>query len=318
MASTFATMGSQAFAAHEESVRNPDFAGAGRLHTQAPVVIADFGMDLKSTVEAKSAKARAQARWRMLRSLVHNLEFPKFKISDDSLRIMNWNVPKLEGEFLSRPVITTEWVSQLQDFWYGSPALPKLACFTLISSLLPHILRREQANKNRQRILLGRGPKKSTSAHPRSLSARIRVTLNVTPRIFEPGSNFVVGWALIQAILLLYITIVVPFTAVFLADLNCFPDWSITLDLVIDTYFIADMLVTAVRLGLFVSLNNSSLQQTDTGKSAGISLQNAVGQIGAASNHLCETLFENPILARCDTVNSCCLVASWAYGSILL
>ncbi len=72
--------------------------------------------------------------------------------------------------------------------------------------------------------------------------------VNSTPSILEPGSNFVVGWALIQAILLLYITIVVPFTAVFLSDLDCFPAWSICIDLIIDTYFIADILVNAVRL----------------------------------------------------------------------
>jgi hypothetical protein len=101
---------------------------------------------------------------------------------------------------------------------------------------------------------MGRGPKKANSADPRSLSTRIRISLSATPRLFEPGSNFVVAWALFQAILLIYITIVVPFTAVFLADLDCFPDWSITVDLIIDTYFIADILVNAVRLDLFVSL----------------------------------------------------------------
>jgi hypothetical protein len=109
-------------------------------------------------------------------------------------------------------------------------------------------MRRDQSSKARQRILAGRGPKKAVTAHSPSLVHRIRVALNSTPTIFEPGSNFVVGWALIQAILLLYITIVVPFTAVYLSDLDCFPEWSICVDLIIDSYFMLDILVNAVRL----------------------------------------------------------------------
>ena len=102
--------------------------------------------------------------------------------------------------------------------------------------------------------MAGRGPKKTAvSVDSRSLSHRIRVALNSTPSIFEPGSNFVVAWALLQALLLLYITIVVPFTAVYLSDLDCFPEWSVCVDLIIDTYFIADILVNAVRLVFCVS-----------------------------------------------------------------
>lgn len=114
--------------------------------------------------------------------------------------------------------------------------------------LLPHDMRRDQSSKARQRILAGRGPKKAVTADSPSVMHRIRVALNSTPSIFEPGTNFVVGWALIQAILLLYITIVVPFTAVYLSDLDCFPEWSICVDLIIDTYFMVDILVNAVRL----------------------------------------------------------------------
>jgi hypothetical protein len=83
------------------------------------------------------------------------------------------------------------------------------------------------------------------------MGRRIRTLVTSTPSILEPGSNFVVGWALIQAILLLYITIVVPFTAVFLSDLDCFPEWSTCVDLVIDTYFIADILINAVMLNFY-------------------------------------------------------------------
>ena len=119
---------------------------------------------------------------------------------------------------------------------------------------LPHKLRREQSSKPRQRLLAGRGPKeRKVKVDSRPLASAIRLALTTTPSIFEPGSKFVVGWALIQAALLLYITIVVPFTAVFLSDLDCFPEWSICIDLVIDTYFIADMLVNAVSPALPLS-----------------------------------------------------------------
>ncbi len=110
------------------------------------------------------------------------------------------------------------------------------------------MLRREQSSGAKQRMLAGRGPKKVVAVDSQSTSHRIRVALNSTPSIFEPGSNFVVGWALVQAVLLLYITIVVPFTAVYLSDLDCFPEWSTCIDLIIDTYFLADILVNAVRL----------------------------------------------------------------------
>ncbi len=124
MAATFTTLGSQAFAAHEETermVRNPDFSG--RLHNEPTAVAADFGIDLKTSVEAKSAKARAQARWRMLRSVVHTLEFPRIKMSEDVLKRLKGHVPVLDGEFLSsKPVISPDWVSHLQDFWFGRAA----------------------------------------------------------------------------------------------------------------------------------------------------------------------------------------------------
>ena len=124
MAATFTTIGSQAFAALDEtdkSVRNPELHAKMRHHNETSAVIADFSTDFKSSVEAKSAKARAHARWKMLRSLVHKLEFPKIKIADDKLRSLKRNLPKLEGEFLSRPVISMDWVSQLQDFWFVAP-----------------------------------------------------------------------------------------------------------------------------------------------------------------------------------------------------
>jgi hypothetical protein len=111
-------------------------------------------------------------------------------------------------------------------------------------------LRREQSSKARQRLLAGRGAKKVV-VDSQSRMHRMQVALSSTPAILEPGSSFIVVWALVQAILLLYITIVVPFSAVFLSDLDCFPEWSTCVDLFIDSYFITDMLVNAVSLVSF-------------------------------------------------------------------
>jgi hypothetical protein len=132
--------------------------------------------------------------------------------------------------------------------------------------------------------------------------------LNSTPSFLEPGSNFVVGWALIQAILLLYITIVVPFTAVFLSDLDCFPEWSISIDLIIDTYFIVDIFMNAVRqIFTIVSL----WYNADCSEPAGITFQDAVGENGKAFDYMRQTILEAAVSVRCNSFHSCCLVASW-------
>ena len=179
----------------------------------------------------------------------------------------------------------------------------------------PHTLRREQSSKARQRRLAGRGPKElKVKVDSRPLARAIRLALTTTPSIFEPGSTFVVGWALLQAALLLYITVVVPFTAVFLSDLDCFPEWSICIDLVIDTYFIADMVVNAVSSASFMSL----LARADANQPAGFALQDAVRENGTASNGMRETLFEAAVPARRNSFRSRRLAAGRIVWSSVL
>jgi hypothetical protein len=250
MAATFTTIMSQTatVAAPRAEAGNVREAEAD-LFSNAP--IADFNSSLgglKSSVEAKNSKARARSHWKMLRNLICNVEFPKVKVAEERMAVFKRNVPILESDSsFVRQDFSSEWVLQLQDFWFEPSFLPNpvvsIACYPC-SHLT--FLRREQSAKARQRLLEGRGPKKTAPVHSRSINRRIRIFLNSTPSILEPGSNFVVGWALVQAILLLYITIVVPFTAVFLSDLDCFPAWSTCIDLIIDTYFITDIFINAV------------------------------------------------------------------------
>jgi hypothetical protein len=91
--------------------------------------------ELKSSVEAKSAKARAQARWKMLRNVIHKLEFPKIQITDDRLAAMKRIAQNATLDPIGRAEISSEWLLQLQDFWCG----PSLPIKTVFSSACHHL-----------------------------------------------------------------------------------------------------------------------------------------------------------------------------------
>jgi hypothetical protein len=84
-----------------------------------------LGSGLKSSVEIKNSKVRARARWKMLRNVILNIEFPKVKFAEERVAGLKRNVPKLEADSLARPDISSEWVLQLQDFWFGPSFLFK-------------------------------------------------------------------------------------------------------------------------------------------------------------------------------------------------
>jgi hypothetical protein len=87
--------------------------------------------ELKSSVEAKSAKARAQSRWKMLRNVIHKLEFPKIQISEGRLAAVTRSAQNATLDPTCRAEISSEWLLRLQDFWCGPPLL-----FKTVSHLL--------------------------------------------------------------------------------------------------------------------------------------------------------------------------------------
>jgi hypothetical protein len=251
MAATFATIRSITANVHENQWNALDESAARKSFASTSCYM--LPAEQTNNPINQSAKARARMYWKMLRTVIRNLEFPRIVIAEEKLVEFKRRVPKLESSSsFHKNDLSSDWLSQLQDFWCG----PHITYFSMKHPLLlPHKLHREQSCKARRRLLAGRGPKElDVKVDSRSWTSAIRAALNTTPSILEPGSKFMVGWALMQAVLLLYITIVVPFTAVFLSDLDCFPSWSISIDLIIDTYFLADILVNAVRFASFMSL----------------------------------------------------------------
>jgi hypothetical protein len=318
MAATFATIRSITVNTHENQWNAPDdndAQQAGRLTDMLPTVQENdlnhhISGESKSSVESKNAKARARASWKMLRSVVRNLQFPRIKIAEEKLVQFSRNVPQLESSGSHKSDLSSDWLSQLQDFWCARGSMKH-------PLPLPHALRREQSSKARQRLLGGRGPKQlKVKVDSRPLVSAIRMALTTTPSIFEPGSKFVVGWALIQAALLLYITIVVPFTAVFLSDLDCFPEWAICVDLVIDTYFIADLLVSAVSPACLFHVARRA--DADATHPAGFALQDAVRENGTAPNGMRQTLFEAAVPPRRNSFRSRRLAAGRIVWSSVL
>lgn len=90
-----------------------------------------LGGGLKSSVESKNGKVRARARWKMLRNVILNVDLPKVKIADERMAGFKRNVPKLETDSLVRPDISSQWVLQLQDFWFVPLFLPKSTTSTV-------------------------------------------------------------------------------------------------------------------------------------------------------------------------------------------
>jgi hypothetical protein len=99
-------------------------------HDVHPAVKSDLNAHLesglKSSVETKNCKVRARARWKMLRNVVLNMEFPTVKFAEERIAGLKRNVPKLETDSSVRPDISSEWVLQLQDFWFGPSYLSKI------------------------------------------------------------------------------------------------------------------------------------------------------------------------------------------------
>jgi hypothetical protein len=121
MAATFATIRSITANTHE----NQDHYAAqhaGRLSDMLPTVQENdlknhVNSESKSSVESKNAKARARACWKMLRSVVRNLQFPRIKIAEEKLVEFSRNVPQLESSGFYKTDLSSDWLSQLQDFW---------------------------------------------------------------------------------------------------------------------------------------------------------------------------------------------------------
>jgi hypothetical protein len=82
------------------------------------------GISSKSFVEAKNVKARAQARWRKLRLLIRNLEFPKITVSENRRSDLQRLAPVLECDAVARVDVSPDWLLKLQDFWFGTASAP--------------------------------------------------------------------------------------------------------------------------------------------------------------------------------------------------
>ena len=127
MAATFATIRSVTANIHDNQWNASDDNAAqhaGQLSDMLPTMKEDdlkhhFSGESKSSVESKNAKARARACWKMLRSVVRNLQFPRIKIAEEKLVEFSRNIPQLEssGSRQSRSDLSSDWLSQLQDFW---------------------------------------------------------------------------------------------------------------------------------------------------------------------------------------------------------
>ena len=125
MAATFATIRSITANTHENQWNASDDNAAqqaGRLSDMLPTVQENdlknhVNSESKSSVESKNAKARARACWKMLRSVVRNLQFPRIKIAEEKLVQFSRNVPQLESSGSHKSDLSSDWLSQLQDFW---------------------------------------------------------------------------------------------------------------------------------------------------------------------------------------------------------
>jgi hypothetical protein len=81
--------------------------------------------ELRQSVEAKSAKALARARWKKLRNVIHGLEFPKIHVNEDKLASLRLNAQKVKADSTHAVEVSREWLLQLQDFWSRPPAPPE-------------------------------------------------------------------------------------------------------------------------------------------------------------------------------------------------
>ena len=127
MSATFATIRSETANTHDNQWNASDDNAAqhaGLLSGMLPTVQENdfkhhFSGESISSVESKNAKARARACWKLLRSVVRNLQFPRIKIAEEKLVEFSRNVPQLEssGSRQSRSDLSSDWLSQLQDFW---------------------------------------------------------------------------------------------------------------------------------------------------------------------------------------------------------
>ncbi len=112
--------------------------------------------ELRQSVEAKSAKALARARWKKLRNVIHGLEFPKIHVNEDKLASLRLNAQKVKADSTHTVEVSREWLLQLQDFWSRPPAPPESFFKCAVVILTSHvaqgaILRGKAAHAGRAR-----------------------------------------------------------------------------------------------------------------------------------------------------------------------